>query len=246
MAVLAMCVPLCIPLVPTLAPAGGKFLLSRGHAVHAPHTLPGGFKAAPVFQSKSAFGSPGGFPFVASDKLLHRPVVPFGFPHRFRHHVFVSRFPSTVFLSTPAALYGPPVETPSPVVDVSPVINVSPTVYVSPTVVLPASPVAVAAPPATPPLPRVVEHPTGRYELRGGGTATPYEWVWIPNPPPVPPPAAAAPTPADQSPAAPAARGETYRWTDGEGTTYLTNRLEGVPEAFRPRGRERASFVEPR
>jgi len=46
--------------------------------------------------------------------------------------------------------------------------------------------------PAPAPPPRysnVVRYPHGRYELRGDGINTPYQWVWIPNPPP-PPPAA--------------------------------------------------------
>jgi hypothetical protein len=42
----------------------------------------------------------------------------------------------------------------------------------------------------------VVQYPHGRYELRGDGVRTPYQWVWIPNPPPPPP--AAPPPPATQ------------------------------------------------
>src|SRR2546427_13023419 len=30
----------------------------------------------------------------------------------------------------------------------------------------------------------VVEYPHGRYELRGDGIKTPYQWVWIPKAPP--------------------------------------------------------------
>jgi len=29
----------------------------------------------------------------------------------------------------------------------------------------------------------VVQYANGRYELRGDGVTTPYQWVWIPNPP---------------------------------------------------------------
>jgi hypothetical protein len=40
---------------------------------------------------------------------------------------------------------------------------------------------------------RVVNYPSGRYELYGDGAATPYYWVWIPAgstfPAPPPPPA---------------------------------------------------------
>ena len=38
-----------------------------------------------------------------------------------------------------------------------------------------------------------VQYPHGRYELRGDGVNTAYQWVWIPNAPPPPPPPAAAP-----------------------------------------------------
>src|SRR5712692_601837 len=42
-----------------------------------------------------------------------------------------------------------------------------------------------------------IQYPHGRYELRGDGIATAYQWVWIPNPTPSLPP--------DAPPAAPAA-----------------------------------------
>jgi hypothetical protein len=45
-----------------------------------------------------------------------------------------------------------------------------------------------------PAYPTVVQYPHGRYELRGDGYRTPYQWVWVPNPPP-PPPAAPPPPP---------------------------------------------------
>ncbi|PYM89799.1 MAG: hypothetical protein DME04_25165 [Candidatus Rokuibacteriota bacterium] len=45
----------------------------------------------------------------------------------------------------------------------------------------------------------VVEYPHGRYELRGDGIKTPYQWVWIPKPPP-PPPAAAPQQPPSTTP----------------------------------------------
>jgi hypothetical protein len=38
----------------------------------------------------------------------------------------------------------------------------------------------------------VVHHPNGRYELRGDGIQTAYQWVWIPNPPADPPPTTAS------------------------------------------------------
>lgn len=62
------------------------------------------------------------------------------------------------------------------------------------------TPVPVAASPATttvvvtsPTGQRVVNYPSGRYELYGDGTTTPYYWVWVPAgtalpaPPPPPP-----------------------------------------------------------
>jgi len=50
-------------------------------------------------------------------------------------------------------------------------------------------------PPPAPTYPTVVRYPHGRYELRGDGIGTPYQWVWIPNPPPPPPPPASPPPP---------------------------------------------------
>jgi hypothetical protein len=88
----------------------------------------------------------------------------------------------------------------------------------------------------SPPMPSVIEYPTGRYELRGDGVTAPYRWVWIPNPPSAPP---TAPPPADapRSPAPPAsgpARPTTvYRWTDAEGVLHLTDRRDSIPARYR-------------
>ena len=83
----------------------------------------------------------------------------------------------------------------------------------------------------TPPAPRIVEYPTGRYELRGDGIGTPYTWVWIPNPPPPPPaPPASAPTSGDASPAS---RTQIYSWVDEQGVVHWTNRAEKVPRRYR-------------
>jgi len=93
------------------------------------------------------------------------------------------------------------------------------------------------APP--PPMPTVIEYPTGRYELRGDGITTPYRWVWIPNPPPAPP-AAPPPPDAPTSPAPPASRDPgparqttVYRWTDEQGVLHLTDRRDAVPARYR-------------
>lgn len=93
------------------------------------------------------------------------------------------------------------------------------------------------APP--PPMPSVIEYPTGRYELRGDGITAPYRWVWIPNPPPAPP-ADAPPAGAPVSPAPPASRDREpvrhtalYRWTDAQGVVHLTDRGDSVPDRSR-------------
>jgi hypothetical protein len=112
------------------------------------------------------------------------------------------------------------------------------------------APPAVYAPPSfsqpapAPPLPRVVEYPTGRYELRGDGISTPYTWVWIPNPPPPPPmappmsPPAGAPTSGD---ATPTRQTQIYQWVDERGVVHWTNRLQTVPLRYR----EEAKRLEP-
>ena len=51
--------------------------------------------------------------------------------------------------------------------------------------------VALQPPPAS--HSNTVQYPHGRYELRGDGVRTAYQWVWIPNAPPPPPPPAAPP-----------------------------------------------------
>jgi uncharacterized protein DUF4124 len=100
---------------------------------------------------------------------------------------------------------------------------------------------ASLAPP--PPMPSVVQYPTGRYELRGDGFTTPYQWIWIPNPPAAPP---APPPPAVQSapsgppaPTKPEPPGNTtvYRWTDAQGVLHLTDRLDSVPPPYRTRAK---------
>jgi hypothetical protein len=131
------------------------------------------------------------------------------------------------------------------VVVVSPILAAP---YVAPAPVYAAPPVyappAYAAP-APPYVPRVVEFPTGRYELRGDGVYSPYAWVWIPNPPAVPPP----PPPPSAPPAPPAATPEPgarrsssptaalYRWTDDGGVTTWTDSLEKVPARYREHAR---------
>ena len=95
----------------------------------------------------------------------------------------------------------------SPLVNQPPVYAYPPPVVVQPPVY--AAP-AYAAPAYAPPPPayasrtvtlqpppashsNTVQYPHGRYELRGDGVRTAYQWVWIPNAPPPPPPPAAPP-----------------------------------------------------
>jgi len=128
-----------------------------------------------------------------------------------------------------------------------PVVYSPPPVYYAPPVVYQTAPPASYYPssypsaPTAPPGPRTVEFPTGHYELRGDGMATPYTWVWIPNPPTAPPgppiPAApdappAGPTSRPGSPSVPPAKA-IYRWTDENGVTVLTDDITKVPERYR-------------
>ena len=63
-------------------------------------------------------------------------------------------------------------------------------VYAPPQVVYAPPPQVVMVQAAPRPYPNVIQYPNGRYELRGDGVYTPYQWVWIPVPPPPPPPPA--------------------------------------------------------
>jgi hypothetical protein len=91
--------------------------------------------------------------------------------------------------------------------------------------------------PAPPPMPSVIEHPTGRYELRGDGVTTPYTWVWIPNPPaappPPPPPSADGPSPSARPTKSAPSPSVLYRWTDGEGVVHWTDNSNTVPARYR-------------
>jgi hypothetical protein len=148
-------------------------------------------------------------------------------PQRHNHH--------RGFPYRPYRPYYPGVVWPSGLVSSSLLVAPEP-VYAAPPVYSP--PVVYAAPPA--PIPRVVEYPGGRYELRGDGVTSPYVWVWVPNPPaapPAPPPPPAAPpaeAPAPSpAPAEPTRRAVAYRWTDDDGVTTWTDSLDKVPERFR-------------
>jgi hypothetical protein len=115
--------------------------------------------------------------------------------------------------------------------------------YAYPSVVYAQEPVVYSQAPAVyaAPMPTVVEYPTGRYELRGDGITTAYQWVWIPRPPsapPAPPEASPEPTPQSRPPREERSIGKIYRWTDEQGVTTFTDRLENVPKRYRPRAAE--------
>jgi len=91
-------------------------------------------------------------------------------------------------------------------------------------------------------MPRIVEYENGFYELRGDGVTVAYRWVWIPKVPDPPQAAAYPPASPAQAPSPPAARIDeerprkpttVYRWTDDQGVTTYTDRLERVPERYR-------------
>jgi hypothetical protein len=92
-------------------------------------------------------------------------------------------------------IYQPPVYAyPSPVV--APAYASPPPAYVAPAYAPPppayaSRTVALQPPPAS--HSTTVQYPHGRYELRGDGVRTAYQWVWIPNAPPPPPPPTAPP-----------------------------------------------------
>jgi hypothetical protein len=145
--------------------------------------------------------------------------------HGGRSHGFVVVGPPVIVYSPPP-VYTPPVYVPEPVYYPPPPPAYSP----------PAS--AVPAPTET-----VIEHPNGRYELRGDGIVTPYRWVWIPNPPSAPPADAAPDVTPKSAPAAPEPRQRTelYRWKDDDGAVHWTDRWEKVPEAYRARATKQTS-----
>jgi len=166
-------------------------------------------------------------------RRFHAPRGGFGrhqphhYHHRRHHRVHPHRSFFPWFVSPSVIVASPIVVAPAPV-------YASPPVYAPPAVYTPP---AYAAPL---PVPRIVEFPTGRYELRGDGLTSPYVWVWIPNPPAAPPPPPPAPSaPPARAPEsgasrpAPTAPAPIYRWTDEDGVTTWTDSLEKVPVHFR-------------
>jgi hypothetical protein len=155
----------------------------------------------------------GRHPFVShrfSHRHFFRPIVPFGVVAS----SIVFYAPAPVYYAAPPAYYGPA------------------------TYYAPSAGGAITVPPSPPPMPGVVEYPTGRYELRGDGVTTPYVWVWIPNPPSAPPPSEPPASPGTAPGGAPAApQSQLFQWTDDEGAVHWTNGWEAVPERYRPRAK---------
>ena len=164
-------------------------------------------------------------------------AVPFP-AQRFAPRPFIRpSFPFAVVAGAPAVVYAAPPYDPA---------YYPPAYYDAPVSYTPPSGTVSLAPD---PMQNVVQFPTGRYELRGDGISTPYTWAWIPNPPTSPPPAAptappAAPTtspagePGSTSRQSPARVGHLYRWIDEHGAAHWTDRLDAVPEQYRPRANQ--------
>ena len=179
----------------------------------------------------AAVGASGG----RSGGFVGRPGFNHGFNHHgFNHHGFNSN--SVIFIGPSPFWYS------SPLYSSPPVVYPPPPVYIAPQFVYQAPPPAAYYPPApsAPPEPRVVEFPSGHYELRGDGIATPYSWVWIPKPPSAPPGAPPVPAAPDAPPVGPSSRPAAhapsktiYRFTDDNGVTVLTDDINKVPDRYR-------------
>ena len=145
-----------------------------------------------------------------------------------RHRFFPRHFGAFgVVVAPPVVVYSPPLFSAPPPYYSAPPLYAPPVMYSPPPFTQP-----------TPPPPRVVHYPTGRYELRGDGIGTPYTWIWIPNPPPPPPapptaPPAGAPSGAPVSGDTLPERQPVYQWVDEQGVAHWTNRLDRVPWRYR-------------
>jgi hypothetical protein len=125
-------------------------------------------------------------PFIIAGEILSLAIPPYRAP--------------AVVVAPPPAYYAPApaYSAPPPAYSAPPAAYSAPPAYVRQTYAAPA-----------PAQPRIIQYPGGRYELRGDGIATAYEWVWVSNPTNLPPPsgapsAYAAPAPTYSAPPAPA------------------------------------------
>jgi len=189
-------------------------------------------------------GGGGRVGFVGSQHRGPHPGHPIGgrpsFGHRGFHHFHHQRFstfglPAVVYAAPPyyyansgfyadPGYYDPPSYSPPPVYS-APAYYSPPPLAAPPMNTMSLAP-APPPPPSAPPAPSVVEFGTGRYELRGDGTSTPYAWVWIPNPPSSPPRSAEADRDVGS-------KSRLYRWTDEQGALHLTDNPEEVPPQYR-------------
>jgi hypothetical protein len=152
-----------------------------------------------------------------------------GLPHRGRGF--------GVVVPAPIVVYTPPLFAASIAAYTAPPYAPPPVIYHPPPVGY--RPAPRFAQPAPAPLPRIVQHATGRYELRGDGIGAPYNWVWIPNPPPPPSaPPAGTPSGASTSRDALPVREQVYQWVDDQGVAHWTNRVDRVPRRYREEARQ--------
>jgi len=130
-------------------------------------------------------------PFIIAGEILSLALPPYRAP------AVVVAPPPAYYAPAPAYSAPPPAYyAPAPAYSAPPPAYSAPTAYVRQTYAAPA-----------PAQSRVIQYPGGRYELRGDGIATAYEWVWIPNPtnlpsPPGAPSAYSAPAPTYSAPPA--------------------------------------------
>jgi hypothetical protein len=214
-------------------------LAQRGGPVVGGSTL--GVGRVPVAGGDTLNGS-GRAPVVGGATLGVSRSVAVPFPPRFfvKPHHF-RPFPGFgVVAGAPTVVYAPPAYYPAPVYDPAlyydpqasysaPMPYGAPVSYSPPPTYAPPPSTTVLIPPA-PRQPDVVNFATGRYELRGDGVSTPYTWAWIPNPPTAPP----SEEPSSGKPAARRAS-QLYNWTDSDGVTHWTDRLDAVPPQYRGR-----------
>jgi hypothetical protein len=221
---IALIVSLALAAAVALTPAVAMAGRSHGGAVAGAvaHGRPSGFH-------QGGFHHGGVRPGVG-----FRPVSPgphFVQPRHFGHRPFVRRPVPFGFIAAPI-VYAPPLVYGSPfsydAVSYAPPTYAPPAYDAPPVSYGPDAGGAISLAPPPQPTPAVVEFPTGRYELRGDGMATPYAWVWIPNPPVAPP--SQAPSPGDP---APSSQRQLYRWTDEAGVAHWTDRRDAVPQPYR-------------
>ena len=204
----ALAMATALALAPSHASANRSHGRPAGGAVA--HGQPSGFHHGGAVHHAAPRPHHGGFRHVGPRPFVRR-VVPFG-------------------VAAAPLIYAPPLVYPSPLAydaaGYDPYAS-----YAPPASYGPNMGGAIALAPSPPPGPSVVEFPTGRYELRGDGMATPYTWVWVPNPPSAPP----APDPGDPSPSS---RRQLYRWTDEAGVAHWTDRLDAVPQTYRAQAQQ--------